>query len=517
MPKLFKRVLSLLTAALLLISLCACAGDTGSNGDGQSSADSDELSDRSSVTVGIMQDLDSLDPHKAVNAGTGEVLFNLFEGLMKASPDGGVIPAVASDYALSADGTRYTFTLREGVTFHNGAAVTAEDILYSLERCAGSENDGAPLIPAFSNFSRAFADEEGRIVVELKEPSLEFLNALTAAIIPAGSGESQAASPVGTGPFAFVSYAPQSTMEMVRYAGYWGGLPRLERVTFKIITDVNTLVLGLKGGTLDMVIHLPNSVASQVEGEFTVLKDTMKLVQALYLNNAVAPFDNELVRQALCHAINVDEILELTSGGYGAKLGTSIYPSFTKYFDESLVGYYEYDVEKAKSLLTEAGYPNGFSMRITIPSNYTPHMNVGEVIVQQLSLVGIRATIEPVEWETWLSETYLGRNFESTVIGFDAATLNAGALLNRWMSTNESNMINFNNPDYDAAMNAAMTCTDEAEQTELYKQAARLLTEHAANVYIQDLADFLVMRSDLDGYEFYPMYVMDLAKVYYAQ
>ena len=79
----------------------------------------------------------------------------------------------------------------------------------------------------------------------------------------------------------------------------------------------------------------------------------------------------------MCYAVNVDDILELTAAGYGAKLGSSIYPSFTKYFDESLVDYYDYDVEKAKSLLAEAGYPDGFSMTITIPSNYTPHMNVG--------------------------------------------------------------------------------------------------------------------------------------------
>ena len=242
----------------------------------------------------------------------------------------------------------------------------------------------------------------------------------------------------------------------------------------------------------------------------------MNLVQAVYLNNAVEPFNNEKVRQAMCYAVNVDDILELTAAGYGAKLGSSIYPSFTKYFDESLVDYYDYDVEKAKSLLAEAGYPDGFSMTITIPSNYTPHMNVGEVLVEQLAQVGITATIEPVEWETWLTEVYAGRNFESTVIGFDAATLNAGALLNRWMSTNESNMINYDNPDYDAVMEEAAACTDEEQQTELYKEAASILTETAANVYIQDLADFMLVKSDLDGYQFYPMYVMDLSSVHYV-
>ena len=188
MPRSLKRALLLLTAAAMLLTVLGGCGDgtTQSNG-GSGSAVSGELpADGNSVTVGIAQDLDSLDPHKAVNAGTSEVLFNLFEGLMKASPDGGVRPAVASDYQMSDDGLSYTFTLREGVTFHNGNKVTLEDVLYSLERCAGSENDGAPLIAAFSNVADISADAEGRVVVTLTQPSLEFLNAMTAAIIPAG-------------------------------------------------------------------------------------------------------------------------------------------------------------------------------------------------------------------------------------------------------------------------------------------------------------------------------------------
>ena len=121
----------------------------------------------------------------------------------------------------------------------------------------------------------------------------------------------------------------------------------------------------------------------------------MNLVQALYLNNNVEPFNNEQVRQALCYAIDVDEIMELTAEGHGTKVGTSIYPAFTKYYDESLNDAYPYDTEKAKELLTQAGYPDGFSMTITVPSNYTPHMNVAEVIVEQLSPGGHHGHHQP--------------------------------------------------------------------------------------------------------------------------
>lgn len=505
----------------MLQTLCACGGtkpeeDAGGFGSDETSS-SREIITGGELVVGISQDLgDSLDPYQMTAAGTREVLFNVYEGLIKPDATGDYVPAVASDYTVSEDGLTYTFPLRDGVLFHNGDAVTAEDVLYSFETCAATSNE-TDLIAALSAIEKIEADGDNQIVITLSEPSTAFLSyAAMVYIVPEGYSD-QATSPVGTGPFKFVSRSVQESLVMEKFADYWGEAAYLDKVTFKIFEDANALMSALSAGSIDMVNHLTIDQVDTVKGgDFKVLEGTMNLVQALYLNNGVEPFDNEKVRQAMCYAVNVDDILELTAAGYGAKLGSSIYPSFTKYFDESLVDYYDYDVEKAKSLLAEAGYPDGFSMTITIPSNYTPHMNVGEVLVEQLAQVGITATIEPVEWETWLTEVYAGRNFESTVIGFDAATLNAGALLNRWMSTNESNMINYDNPDYDAVMEEAAACTDEEQQTELYKEAASILTETAANVYIQDLADFMLVKSDLDGYQFYPMYVMDLSSVHYV-
>ena len=168
------------------------------------------------------------------------------------------------------------------------------------------------------------------------------------------------------------------------------------------------------------------------------------------------------------------------------------------------------------ALMEEAGYANGFNLKITVPSNYSIYMNMAEVLVEQLSQIGIKLTIEPVEWSTWLSDVYTARSFESTIIGFDASTLSAGAMLNRWMSTDPSNMINYSDPTYDELMAKAMASTDDAEQTDLYKQAAARLNETAANIYIEDMADFVVMKQNIAGYQFYPLYVMDLSKVYFT-
>ena len=516
MPKVFKRVLLLLTvASLLLISLCGCAGDTDNGKKDPSSAESDELSAGSSVTVGIAQDLDSLDPHRAVNAGTSEVMFNIFEGLMKASPDGGVIPAVASDYEISPDGKTYTFTLREGVTFHNGNAVTLEDVLYSLKRCAGSESEGTPLVAAFSNVADISADDQGRVVITLAEPSLEFLNAATAAIIPQGTGDSQSTVPVGTGPFSFVSYMPQSSMEMVRYEGYWGTKPKLEKVTFKIITEVNTLVMGLNGGTLDMVIHLPNTAAPEIKEGYTVLTDTMKLVQALYLNNEVKPFDDVRVRQAMYYAINVPEVIDFVCDGAGVPTGTSMYPAFTKYFVPELADKYPQDLEKAKQLLADAGYPNGFTMTITVPGNYEQHVDTGLVLSQQLANVGITANVQEVAWETWVSDVYKGSQFEATVSGIAASNMTAREMLERYTTGHSKNFIKFSDKEFDDVVARAMTTMDMEEQVTLYKRAQEILNEQAASLWLQDLCDLVVMRPQLDGMTFYATYVLDMSTIYF--
>lgn len=516
MPRFFKRALLLLVvAAMLPASLYGCTGGTEPSSSPSTPAQSGESSNGDSVTVGIFQDLDSLDPHRAVNAGTSEVLFNIFEGLMKASPDGGVIPAVASDYEISEDGTTYTFTLREGVKFHNGNEVTIEDVLYSLERCAGSENDGTPLIAAFTNVKDIAADDSGRVVVTLNEPSLEFLNSMTAAIIPAGSGETMSTAPVGTGPFSFVAYTPQNSMEMVRFDGYWGTAPHLEKVTFKIITDANTQILGLKGGTLDMVIHMPNTMAPEVEGDFTVLDDTMKLVQALYINNSVKPFDDVRVRQAMYYAINVPEIIDFVCDGAGVPTGTSMYPAFTKYFVAELAEVYQQDLDKAKALLAEAGYPDGFDMTITVPSNYDQHVDTGLVISQQLAQIGINAEVQEVTWEVWVSDVYKGRNYQTTVSGIAASDMTAREMLERYTTTHGKNFIQFSNEEFDSVVAQATTTMDMEEQVELYKRAQEILNEQAASLWIQDLCDLVVMRPELDGMTFYATYVLDMSTIYY--
>ena len=491
-----KKLLALFLALVMVGAVLPGCGDGSKDPGGQgNNGKTGEPVKGGEITVGIAQDLDdSLDPHQTVAAGTREVLFNIFEGLVKPNSDGEMIPAVAEKYTLSEDGTTYTFTLREGVKFHNGQTVTAEDVVYSINRCAAvPEGQEKPLVAAFSAVKSVEALDEKTVAVTIAQRDLEFISYMTAAIIPADY-ENQDTAPVGTGPFRFVSRTPQQDFVMERFEDYWGAPAWLDKVTYKICENADALVMNLNGGSIDLCAHLTSAQASQLNQNFQVLEGTMNLVQAIYLNNQAKPFDNQLVRQALCYAIDRQGIMDMVADGHGTAVGSSIYPAFTKYFLPELVDKYPHSVEKAKELLAQAGYPDGFDMTISVPNNYQPHMDTAEVVAEQLREAGINVTIQPVEWSTWLDTIYNGRQFQATVVG-----------------------INYNNPAYDALFQQAINAQDEATQTDLYKQMETMLADTAANVYIQDLCDLVAMRQDLGGLKFYPIYVLDLSTVYFTQ
>lgn len=499
----FKSLLLIFVLTTLAVALSACSGDK----EGENS---------SQITIGIPQDLeDSLDPHKAVAAGTKEVLFNLFEGLVKPASDGSFIPAVASAYEESEGGKIYTFTLREGVKFHDGSTVTAEDVKFSIDKCADA-SAGEPLVAAFSNIESVTIEDEKTIVVTLKEADTEFLAYMTTAIIPA-SNESPDTNPIGTGPYKYVSRSPQENFVVEKFDEYWGEPANIEDVTFKICANADSIVMDLEGGSIDMFARITASQAAELSDQFEVLEGTMNLVQALYLNHAEAPFDDVRVRQALCYAIDPDEIMLMVSDGKGTELGSSMFPAFSKYFVEELNDTYNQDIEKAKELLTEAGYPDGFSFTITVPSNYQPHIDTAQVLVEEFKAIGVDAQIQLVEWDSWLSDVYQNRQFQSTLVGVDASNLTAGALLTRFTSTSGKNFINYNNAEYDAAYAKAIASTDDEEKTEYYKECERILSEDAANVYIQDLPEFVALNKKYTGYEFYPLYIQDIAKLRLAE
>lgn len=489
---------------VMCTALTACFG--GNNGKRGSSS-----GENNSIVVGIQNDLDSLDPHLAETAGTREVLYNIFEGLVKPDENGNLVSAVASDYRVSEDGTVYTFTLRENVKFHNGEAVTAEDVKYSIERNAGLVEDGNILVSAFAKIKSVSIVDPSTIEVALSEPDTEFIGYMTVAIIPKDYSD-QAAKPVGTGPFKFVSYTPQQNFKIEKFEDYWGeNGAKLDAVEFRIVQNTDSVILDLKAGSIDIYPYLTDSQAAELSGTMNIEAGNSNLTQALYLNNSNEIFGNKLVRQAMYYAIDRNEIMSIVSGDKGTKLGSALYQGFGKYYTD-LSGNYSSDTQKAKELLKEAGYENGFSFTVKIPSNYQFHVSTGEVIVEQLKKVGITANIELIDWTTWLNDVYTNRDFEATIIGIDAKLAPSDMML-RYKSDYGKNFCNYNNAEYDEMLGKAMATTNEEEKAEYYHQLQQILSDDAAAIYIQDPPTLVAMNKELTGFKFYPVFVQDMSTI----
>ena len=310
----------------------------------------------------------------------------------------------------------------------------------------------------------------------------------------------------------YVSRSPQENIILKKFDGYWGESANIENITLKVIPNADSIVMNLNGGSIDMFARLTSTQTQQLADNINVLEGEMNLVQAVYLNHAAEPFGNADVRRALSYAVDVEGILELTSDGKGFPVGSSMYPAFKKYYVD-LSDSYPTDLEKAKELLAKAGYPDGFSFSITVPSNYQPHVEAAQVVSEQLKKIGVDAQIKLVEWNTWLSDVYSGRQFEATLIGVDASSLTATAMLDRFRTDAPNNFTNYSDKDYDALYEKLYTAGSDDERVEIYKELQKNLADNAANIYIQDMAEFVALSDKYEGYVFYPLYVQDFAKL----
>lgn len=510
--KLFS-IMSLLTTITILFSLTGC-GSTASIKSTTDTKSTSNIKEGGSLTL-TTSEPDFLDPDLAVTADTRSVLFNIFEGLVKPDENGNLIPAVASSYTISKDAYTYTFKLRKGIKFHNGNLVTAEDVKYSLDRASGKDT-GKSLLTGLDNIKSVDIKDDSTITVNLTKADTDFLPYLTAAIIPKDYKD-QNTKPIGTGPFKFVKYTPQQQLVFAKNSDYWQkGLPHLDKVTYKITSDANATFLDLKAGNVDSAF-VTKDQADQLSSDFNLVTGSANLIQQLDLNNASKPFDDVRVRQAIYYAIDTQNIIDTVAGGIGKRSGTNFFSSYKKYFQTGLEKTYNKNITKAKQLLKEAGYPNGFETTITVPSVYQYHVDTAQIIVEQLKAINVKATIKPVEWGVWLSDVYKGKKYDTTVISLDASYLSPRALLGRFVSTDPTNFVNFKDTKYDEIYNKAVNETDDAKKVQDYKQLQTILNKDAASVFIQDQEKTIVLKKGLAGYKFYPLYVQDLASIYYTK
>lgn len=499
---------AVLALLLLLMCLAGCSGEQ------------QDKREKKTVKININAEPDSLDPWVSAASDTEAIFHNVFEGLTGYDEEGKTVTALASGWSLDESGKVYTFTLRNDVEFHNGKHMTSADVLYSYESLTGLSG-GEPLTEKLQMIEKLEAPDDYTFVVTLKEPSPAFLPLTIVSVLPEGY-EEQSTHPVGTGPFTFVEYTPSQRVVLEKNETYYGKAAgdepdrsaKVDRVEVYIMDDSAAVVSALRSGQLDVATMLNADDAKVLEGEFDIYNSPQNMVQAFFMNNSVAPFDDVRVRQAVSYAINRKELIDSVFGGFATPVYSNFSPAMSVYYNETLEGAYDRDIQKAKDLLKEAGYENGFETTVRVPALYQPHIDTAQVLAQQLAEVGITLKIETVEWATWLDEVYSDAKYEATITGL-TGKLDPDAVLGRFHSAYGRNFFRYQNPEYDGLIEEARVELDEQKRIEEYRRCQEILTEDAVAAFLTDPNLIVACRKDLKGFTFYPVTFYDFSKLYY--
>ncbi len=466
--------------------------------------------DKSTVKIALGSEPDSLDPMLSAATDTSSVMMNVFEGLLAFDSTGAFIPALAESYEISGDNLTYTFHLKQGVSFHDGNPFTAADVKYTYEKLAGLSGGEALSSTISAALEKVETPDDYTAVLTLKQMDAGFLTKCTVSVCENGY-EDNATTPIGTGPYKFVEYVVGQKIVLEKNENYSTSLtrvPSVDRVEFVIMTDENARLMALKTGDLDIAGISARNESALGDG-FEILTGPLNMVQVFALNNAVAPLDNEDVRKAICYAVDKQEIIDAVTEGVGTRVDSFLSPSMALYYNDSLT-VYDQDIEKAKALLADAGYPDGFTLTCTVPSNYQTHVDTAQVLKDQLAKIGVTLEIEPVEWAQWLEGVYTNENYETTIIGH-SGKLDPQDFLNRFSSTYARNYFNFSDADYDALIAEASSTTDQAARAEIYKQCQQLLVDKAATVFIQDPGAVYAIAGRVSGFKIYPVSFYNLS------
>ncbi|MDR0554288.1 MAG: ABC transporter substrate-binding protein [Treponema sp.] len=509
---------AILILLMALVSACSRAKpDTSAEG-GEPVAPEARILPGGELRYGFTTEPATLDPLDPANTADGRsILFNVFEGLVKPDTGGNFLPAVAEAWEVTEEGRVYVFTLRPGLRFHDGSDVDAADVEFSLNEAIRAGFTG------FNQIESVAVTPGGEIRVTLKAPDPEFLPYLAVGIVPRNNAERKT-KPIGAGPFSIESYAAQRSLTLVKNPHYrLEGLPYLDKVTIVFVADSDALLLALRAGSIDGA-GVTGSLIPQLDPDvFEAVPGYSNSVQMIALNNARPPLDDPRVRQALNYAIDPQEIIDTAFYSLGEPSGSPLIPGLSKYYDRSLVNPYPADADKAKALLAEAGYGEGapkgrLSLEITVPSNYTMHVDTAQVAVNQLERAGVKAAIRLVDWGVWLSEAYQGRRYTATIISVDSPAASPRGFLSRYRSDAGGNFFNYRSDAFDRVYDEAQREMRDDRRAELYQEAQRIVSGDAAAIYIQDILGFKVFpKGRFGGALNYPLYVTDFSSIYRLQ
>jgi peptide/nickel transport system substrate-binding protein len=469
------------------------------------------MAQQTDIIIGMQLEPPNLDPTGGAAAAIDEVVYaNVFEGLTRFGPDGSVLPALASDWTTSEDGLTWTFTLREGVTFHDGTAMDAEDVVFTLDRARAGDSTNAQKA-LFEGIESVEAMDPTTVRITLSQPdgNLPFNLAWGDAVIVAPeSVDSLATAPVGTGPFTLAEWVQGDRVELVAYPGYWGEAPALEAATFKFVSDPNAAFAAMMAGDIDAFPNFPapETLSSfEADPRFQVIVGSTEGETILAMNNA--SLTDPRVRRAIGHAIDRQAIIDGAMFGYGTPIGSHFAPHNPDYVD--LTGQSAYDPDRARALLAEAGAED-LTLRLMLPPPAYARRG-GEIVASQLREVGIETEIQNLEWAQWLEQVFNGKDFDLTIVSHtEPADINIYARPDYYFQ--------YDDPEFQALMEQIGETADAAMRSELLKDAQRMIADDAVNAFLFQLAKTGVADARIEGlWENAPTQANDLTGVRWTE
>ena len=469
---------------------------------------------RMDITIGMQLEPPILDPTAGAAAAIDEVTYaNVFEGLTRFAPDGTILSGLAASWEIAPDGLSWVFNLREGVTFHDGSPFTAEDVAYSFERAMADDSVNAQK-QLFESINSVNVIDDVTVEIGLDAPKSSLLTDLAwgdMAIVSPASSATNATSPIGTGPFIFSDWVQGDRIELVLNENYWGEAPKLEKVTFKFISDPTAAFAAMMAGDLDAFPVYPapeNLMQFEADPRFSVIVGTTEGETILAMNHGREPFDDIRVREAIAHAIDRKAIIDGALFGYGTPIGTHFAPHNPAY--EDLTALSVYDPEQSKALLAEAGLPDGFETTLVLPPPSYARRG-GEIVAAQLRAVGIDARIVNVEWAQWLEQVFKGRDYGLTIVSHTEP-------MDIWIYARDDYYFNYHDPVMQALMKGYDATANVEDQTEILHAAEERIAERYVNAYLFQLAKTGVADARIRGlWENGPTQANDMTGVYWAE
>ena len=365
------------------------------------------------LRVGIQAGPMSLDPRIATDAEGMKITALMFDGLMRRNEKLEMVPSLATKYEQLSP-TEYKFYLRQGVKFHDGSIFSSKDVVYTYSSIMSGEVKTA-LKGAFNRIELIRAIDENTVYIKLKEPYAPFLTLLNWGIVPITArekGDTFAQSPIGTGPYKLVKYTPEIGIKLTANENYFAEAPKVKNLTLEIIKDNNIRALKLMKGEIDLVQNsIPTVMLKKLleDKKLAMISDTGIIIAYIGLNLQDPILSHKKVRQALYYGINRDEIIKHRWEGYAQKASSLLSPSNWA-FDSKLKGY-DYNPEKAKALLDQAGFkdPDGDKgqMRFSViykTSTSKDRIAIANLIANQLRKIGVNLIVESYEWGKFFSD-----------------------------------------------------------------------------------------------------------------